>query len=141
MNQSNFMHKILGTVALASASLLAAPPETPVKVGFVYVGPVGDAGWTFQHDLGRKQLEKDFKGKVVTQFVENVPEGADSERVIREMAKSGCKVVFTTSFGYMNPTLAVAKTVSQRHVHARHRLQDRRRMSASTTAGSTRDAT
>ena len=111
MNRQNLMHKTLGAVALlVSASLFAAAPETPVKVGFVYVGPVGDAGWTFQHDLGRKQLEKDFKGKVVTQFVENVPEGADSERVIREMAKGGCKVIFTTSFGYMNPTLAVAKT-------------------------------
>jgi len=111
MNRQNLMHKTLGAAALlVSASLFAAAPETPVKVGFVYVGPVGDAGWTFQHDLGRKQLEKDFKGKVVTQFVENVPEGADSERVIREMAKGGCKVIFTTSFGYMNPTLAVAKT-------------------------------
>ena len=107
MNRQNLMPRTLGAAALLfSATLLA---QAPVKVGFVYVGPVGDAGWTFQHDLGRKQLEKDFKGQLVTQFVENVPEGADSERVIREMAKDGCRVVFTTSFGYMNPTLAVAK--------------------------------
>ena len=108
MRSQHFLHQTLGAAALLiSASLAAKAPE--VKVGFVYVGPVGDAGWTYQHDLGRKQLEKDFKGRVVTEFVENVAEGADSERVIREMAKGGCKVVFTTSFGYMNPTLSVAK--------------------------------
>ncbi len=92
---------------VASASLLNA--QAPMKVGFVYVGPVGDSGWTFQHDLGRKQMEAALKGKVTTQFVENVPEGADSERVIREMAQSGAKIVFATSFGYMNPALKVAE--------------------------------
>jgi simple sugar transport system substrate-binding protein len=110
MSRTANLHSIIGVAALlVSASLSGAAPEAPVKVGFVYVGPVGDAGWTFQHDLARKQVEQEFKGKVVTQFVENVPEGADSERVIREMARGGCKVVFTTSFGYMNPTLSVAK--------------------------------
>ncbi len=94
-------------VLFASASLLNA--QTPVKVGFVYVGPVGDSGWTFQHDLARKQMETALMGRVTTQFVENVPEGADSERVIREMAQSGCKVIFATSFGYMNPALKVAE--------------------------------
>ncbi len=93
------------TLALASASLMAQ-----TKVGFVYVSPIGDAGWTYQHDLGRKQMEAALKGKVTTQYVENVPEGADAERVIRELAQSGCKVVFTTSFGYMNPTIKVAPT-------------------------------
>jgi simple sugar transport system substrate-binding protein len=92
---------------VAAASLLNA--QAPAKVGFVYVGPVGDSGWTFQHDLGRKQMEAALKGKVTTQFVENVAEGADSERVIREMAQSGCKVIFATSFGYMNPALKVAE--------------------------------
>jgi simple sugar transport system substrate-binding protein len=94
-----------GAALLAATSLLA---QAPVKIGFVYVSPVGDAGYTYQHDLGRKQLETALKGKVTTQFVENVPEGADAERVIRELAQSGCKVVFTTSFGYMNPTIKVA---------------------------------
>jgi len=94
-------------ILAASASLLNA--QAPIKVGFVYVGPVGDSGWTFQHDLGRRQMEAALKGKVTTQFVENVPEGADSERVIREMAQSGAKVVFATSFGYMNPALKVAE--------------------------------
>src|SRR5207249_5027846 len=75
---------------------------------FVYVSPVGDAGRTYQHDQGRKEMEKALSGKVETKFVENVPEGADAERVIRELASSGNNLVFTTSFGYMNPTIKVA---------------------------------
>jgi simple sugar transport system substrate-binding protein len=71
------------------------------------VGPIGDAGWTYQHDLGRLQLEKETG--VTTQYVENVAEGADAERVIREMAKRGDKVIFATSFGYMNYMLKVSK--------------------------------
>ena len=97
---------LLAGAALAAMTLAGADP---VKVGFVYVGPVGDAGWTFSHDLGRKEMEANLKGRVVTQMVENVAEGPDSERVIREMAKGGCKVIFATSFGYMNPVLNVAK--------------------------------
>jgi len=89
------------------ATALAA--DLPFKVGFVYVGPIGDAGWTYQHDLGRREMEQALGGKVVTQYVESVPEGADAERVIRELAQSGNKLIFTTSFGYMNPTLKVAK--------------------------------
>jgi simple sugar transport system substrate-binding protein len=104
MNPLNFMIPAL----LACAALPGAAAEPPVKVGFVYVGPVGEAGWTYQHDLGRRQLEQDFKGKVVTQYQENVPEGADAEVVIRDMAKAGCRVVFATSYGFTNPTLAVA---------------------------------
>ncbi len=78
------------------------------NVGFVYVSPIGDAGWTYQHDLGRLQLEKETG--VTTSYVENVAEGADAERVIREMAKRGDIVVFATSFGYMNYALKVSKT-------------------------------
>ncbi len=97
---------------LLGVTLLAAPlpaQEAPAKVGFIYVGPVGDAGWTYQHDLARKQMEAAFKGKVVTQVVENVAEGPDAERVIRSMAQGGAKIIFATSFGYMNPVLAVAR--------------------------------
>jgi simple sugar transport system substrate-binding protein len=86
----------------------AAKPE-PLKVGFVYVSPIGDAGWTTQHDLGRKALEAKLGDKVKTSYVENVPEGADAERVIRDLAQQGNKLIFTTSFGYMNPTLKVAE--------------------------------
>lgn len=81
----------------------------PLKVGFVYVGPTGDAGWTYAHDNGRKYLEEKLGAAVETTYVESVAEGADSERVINQLAKSGNKLIFTTSFGYMNPTLKVAK--------------------------------
>jgi simple sugar transport system substrate-binding protein len=79
-----------------------------VKACFVYVGPVGDGGWTYQHDQGRQDVEKAFGDKVETAFQENVPEGADAERVLTQMALSGCNIIFTTSFGYMDPTNAVA---------------------------------
>ena len=96
----------MATLALAIPSALAADP---VKAGFIYVSPVGDAGWTFQHDQGRKEMEKALAGKVTTKFIENVPEGADAERVIRELAQSGNQVIFATSFGYMNYMEKVSK--------------------------------
>jgi simple sugar transport system substrate-binding protein len=96
----------------ACAVVLAAPvtaqTKEPLKIGFVYVSPVGDAGWTFQHDTGRKEMEKALGGKVTSKYVESVPEGTDAERVIRELAQSGHNLIFTTSFGYMNPTIKVA---------------------------------
>ena len=84
--------------------------DAPLKVGFVYVTPIGDAGWTYQHDLGRLAVEREFGSKASTKYVENVGEGAEAERVIRELAVDGCGLVFTTSFGYMNPTIKVAKS-------------------------------
>lgn len=98
--------------ATAAASLWAAGPaaaQEPLKIGFVYVSPVGEAGWSWQQDLGRKYMEQQLGDKVKTQFVEDVPEGADAERVIRDLAQQGNKLIFTTSFGYMNPTIKVAK--------------------------------
>jgi basic membrane protein A and related proteins len=92
--------------AAAPASAPAKPE--PLKIAFAYVGPVGDGGWTFAHDNGRKAVEKEFGDKVKTSFVENVPESADAERVIREMASSGNKLIFGTTFGYMEPMLKVA---------------------------------
>ncbi|MBU1344652.1 MAG: BMP family ABC transporter substrate-binding protein, partial [Proteobacteria bacterium] len=80
-----------------------------LKVGFVYVGPVGDIGWSYQHDLGRLSMEKELGNDISTKIIEDVPEGAEAERVIRDLAKSGYNLIFTTSFGYMNPTLKVAK--------------------------------
>jgi simple sugar transport system substrate-binding protein len=97
-------------LALAAAPMGAGVAQQPLKIGFVYVSPVGDAGWTYQHDQGRKQMEQALGGKVTTKFIESVPEGADAERVIRELAASGHDLVFTTSFGYMNPTIKVAKS-------------------------------
>ena len=81
----------------------------PTKVGFVYVGPVADAGWTYEHNQGRLAVEKEFGDKVETVFVESVAEGPDAERVISQMAAEGTDLIFTTSFGYMNPTIKVAK--------------------------------
>lgn len=89
-----------------STSQAAAPP---LKVAFVYVGPVGDGGWSYQHDLGRLALEKTLGAKIKTTYVESVAEGADAERVIRRLAASGNQLIFTTSFGFMEPTLKVAK--------------------------------
>lgn len=80
-----------------------------ITAGFVYVGPVADAGWTYEHDQGRKAVEKEYGEKIKTVFVESVSEGPDSERVISQMAANGAEVIFTTSFGYMNPTIKVAK--------------------------------
>lgn len=79
----------------APASPVAA--NEPLKVGFVYVGPVGDFGWTHAHDTARKEMEANLKGKVVSKFVESVSEGADAERVIRQLALDGNKLIFTTS--------------------------------------------
>ncbi len=90
-----------------AAAPAPAKPE-PLKIAFAYVGPVGDGGWTFAHDNGRKAIEAEFGDKVVTSFVESVPESADAERVIRDMAAQGNKLIFGTTFGYMEPMLKVA---------------------------------
>ena len=94
--------------APAPAAAAAPAKPAPLKIAFAYVGPVGDGGWTFAHDNGRKAVEKEFGDKVVTSFVENVPESADAERVIRDMAGQGNKLIFGTTFGYMEPMLKVA---------------------------------
>ena len=91
------------------APAAAAPKAEPLKAAWVYVGPVGDAGWTFAHDLGRKAVEAEYGDKIKTTFVEKVPEGPDAERVIRDLAQQGNKIIFATSFGYMEPMLKVAK--------------------------------
>ena len=108
------MYKNLAA-ALAAACFFSpsfsqpAPKADPLKIGFVYVAPLADAGWVRQHDEGRKAVEAALGGQVKTTYVENVPEGADAERVIRDMAQQGHRLIFTPSFGYMEPTLKVAK--------------------------------
>ncbi len=99
--------KPAAAAAPAAASAPAAKPE-PLKIAFAYVGPVGDGGWTFAHDNARKAIDKEFGDKVVTSFVEKVPEAADAERVFRDMAGQGNKLIFGTTFGYMEPMLKVA---------------------------------
>ena len=103
--------------AVAVAPSASAKPA-PLKVAFAYIGPVGDGGWTFAHDNARKALEKELGDKVVTSFVENVPESADAERVFRDMVGQGNQLVFGTTFGYMEPmlkTAAEAKGVKFEH--------------------------
>ena len=93
----------------AKSAAPAAPAKVePLKIAFAYVGPVGDGGWTFAHDNARKAIEKEFGDRVATSFVESVPESADAERVIRDFASQGNKLVFGTTFGYMDPMLKVA---------------------------------
>jgi simple sugar transport system substrate-binding protein len=92
----------------ASAPAPAASSTGPLKVAFAYVGPVGDGGWTFAHDRGRKEAMAEFGDKIATSFVENVPESADAERVIRDMVSQGNKLIFGTTFGYMDTMMKVA---------------------------------
>ena len=103
----------------APAAAAPAPKTEPLKIAFAYVGPVGDGGWTYAHDNGRKAVEKAYGDKVVTSFVEKVPESADAERVIRDMAGQGNKLIFGTTFGYMEPMLKIAgDTKGVRFEHA-----------------------
>ena len=99
----------LAAYPIALALPARAQAKEPLKIGFIYVSPIGDAGWTHQHDIARIAMEKALAPKVTTKYVENVPEGADAERVIRDLAQAGHKLIFTTSFGYMNPTVKVAQ--------------------------------
>ncbi|KZB71770.1 DNA-binding protein [Thalassospira sp. MCCC 1A01148] len=105
------MKRTLAAVAAvgALATGMGAAQAEDVKVGFVYVGPIGDHGWSYRHDIGRQAIEAELGDAATTSYVESVPEGADAERVIRQMAQTGHDLIFTTSFGYMNPTEKVAK--------------------------------
>lgn len=103
---------LLASAAALSAMSLALPAfaqDEPLKVGFIYVGPVGDGGWTYQHDQGRQAVEAEFGDRVETTFIESVPEGADAERAITQLALAGNKLIFTTSFGFMDATINVAQ--------------------------------
>ncbi|MCT8161195.1 BMP family ABC transporter substrate-binding protein [Pseudoruegeria sp. SHC-113] len=100
---------LLAGAAMAIGLASTAVAEDKVKAGFIYVGPVGDGGWTYEHDQGRKAVEEALGDKVETIYQESVPEGADAERAITQMALSGADIIFTTSFGYMDPTIAVAE--------------------------------
>ena len=99
---------LLASAAALSLAAGSAFAQDKVKAGFIYVGPVGDGGWTYEHDQGRKAVEAELGDAVETVYQESVPEGADAERAITQMALSGADIIFTTSFGYMDPTLNVA---------------------------------
>ena len=95
-------------VSMLLSILTFAAAAEPLKVGFVYVSPVGQAGWTYQHDQARQAMQRALGDKVATRFVEAVPEGADAERVMRDLAAQGHQLIFATSFGYLEPALRVA---------------------------------
>ncbi len=99
----------LTSAAMALGLASGAIAQDKTKVGFIYVGPVGDGGWTYEHDKGRQAIVAEFGDKVETTFVESVPEGPDAERVMTQMALNGADLIFTTSFGYMDQTINVAK--------------------------------
>ena len=109
MNRRRFLQATAATGLVASQGIVSAWAAEPLKIGFVYVGPIGDYGWTHGHDLGRNAVEAKFGNKVKTTYVESVAEGPDAERVIRQLAQQGHGLIFTTSFGYMEQTLRVAK--------------------------------
>lgn len=103
---------------LLAGSVSAASAADKLKVGFIYLGPIGDLGWTYQHELARQALVKELGDKIETTYLENVPEGPDAERAIEQLVRAGNKLIFTTSFGYMDPTLKVAKKYP--NVHFEH---------------------
>lgn len=103
--------QLMASVAAMTAISLAAPAfaqDEKLKVGFIYVGPVGDGGWTYQHDQGRQAIVAEYGDKIETTFIESVPEGADAERALTQLALQGNKLIFATSFGYMDPVMNVA---------------------------------
>ncbi len=103
------LRSLLGAVLLGAFATLGAAASTPLKVAFVYVGPISDGGWSQQHHLGKLAIEEAYGPRIETTYVESVPETADAERVLRELAAKGYSLIFATSFGYMEPTLKVAK--------------------------------
>ncbi|MDX1604687.1 MAG: BMP family ABC transporter substrate-binding protein [Candidatus Competibacterales bacterium] len=113
IDRRRFCRHLLSTTLLSLALGQAATAQEPLRIGFVYVSPIGDAGWTYQHELGRQAVEEALGERVATKYIENVPEGGESERVIRGFAADGYGLVFTTSFGYMNPTVKVARQFPQ----------------------------
>jgi len=126
---------LAATAALlaGAASIYGAAAADKLKIGFIYLGPIGDLGWTYQHDLARLAMIKEFGDKVETTYLENVSEGPDSERSIEQLARAGNKLIFTTSFGYMEPTLKVAKKYP--NVHFEHATGYKRAANVSSYSG------
>src|SRR4051812_32808937 len=114
MSRTTMLKNLLRSLWAVALAALALPTpctfaaDAPLKVAFVYVSPIGEAGWTYQHDQGRIAMEKALGTKVQTTFVESVAEGPDSERVLHDLAAQGNQLIFATSFGYLEPALRVA---------------------------------
>ena len=109
MQRRTFLITSAAVSALSLSSLPAlAQDGEKLKVGFIYVGPVGDGGWSYQHDQGRQAIEAEYGDKIETTFIESVPEGADAERALTQLALAGNKLIFATSFGFMDAVMATA---------------------------------
>ena len=119
--------------AAVSSTVPVAKGADKLKVGFIYLGPIGDFGWTYQHEVGRQGLVKDMGDKIETTYLENVSEGPDAERSIEQLARTGHKLIFTTSFGYMDPTIRVAKKYAK--VDFEHATGYKREKNVSTYSG------
>jgi basic membrane protein A and related proteins len=127
---------MIAAVALSlalAAALTASSAQDKLKIGFIYVGPVGDMGWTFQHEVARRAIEEQFKGKIETNYLENVSEGPDAERAIEQLVRAGNKLIFTTSFGFMDATVKVAK--KYRNVMFEHATGYKREKNLATYSG------
>jgi basic membrane protein A and related proteins len=109
MGMKKFMMAAAALGLAIGAALTGAAAQDKLKIGFIYVGPVGDMGWSYQHEVGRRAIEEAFKGKIDTSFLENVSEGPDAERSIEQLVRTGHKLIYTTSFGFMDATAKVAK--------------------------------
>ena len=120
----------IAVVLTLAAITLHARAADKLKIGFVYLGPVGDLGWTFQHDVGRKKMIAALGDRVETTYLENVPESADAERALEQLARSGHQLIFSTSFGYMEQTLRVAEKYP--NVHFEHATGYKRAANVST---------
>jgi basic membrane protein A len=131
--KKTFLAALTAVGLMAGATLGPAQAEDKLKVGFIYLGPVGDYGWTYQHEVARQALVKALGDKIETTYVENVPEGPDAQRAIENLADAGNKLIFTTSFGYMDPTLKAAKNFPD--VDFEHATGFKRADNVSTYAG------
>ncbi|MER5170937.1 BMP family ABC transporter substrate-binding protein [Thioclava sp. GXIMD2076] len=109
MKRRTFLASSAAMAGIAASGAPAFAQADPLKVGFIYVGPVGDMGWSYQHDQGRQALEAEFGDKIQTKFIESVPEGPDAERSLTSLALEGHELIFATSFGYMDAVQNVAK--------------------------------
>jgi simple sugar transport system substrate-binding protein len=109
MGMKKFMMAAAAFGLAIGAALTGAAAQDKLKIGFIYVGPIGDMGWSYQHEVGRRAIEDAFKGKIDTSFLENVNEGPDAERSIEQLVRTGHKLIYTTSFGFMDATAKVAK--------------------------------
>ncbi len=123
----------LAATAIVPGALSGANAADKLKVGFVYLGPIGDFGWTYQHEVARQSVVKSVGDQIDTTYLENVPEGPDAERSIEQLVRSGQKLIFTTSFGYMDPTLKVARKYPG--VHFEHATGYKRDTNMSTYSG------